>query len=243
LQNSCLSTKIESTPKEDDTKRKKERRPDKPLYSVRSKQHKNDELFNTNTTSTPRSGKFDEFTPKAKNYKDILLTEDKDTTPFEDDKSFISNVSTAISERRNLEDELLNYKESKLDILHERGTSEKGMSSKKEDSHVLFELCIDSEKPTEIIKVYDNEEDYETFLENVCSNLGIKNELALYFKIYVVKQIIDSHSDPKRIEPLFNKLLDINYKLMMLEYNKSNLDDSLLDFVDDSSQTVRENSN
>lgn len=237
-------SKVESTPKEDDTKRRRERKPDKPLYSVRNKHPKNDELLKTNTTSTPRTPKFDESTPKAKYYKDFLSTEDKETTAFEDDKSFISNVSTAISDRKNLEDEIASYKEGKLDILHERGTAEKCSSTKKDDSHVLFELCIDNERPGDIIKVYDNEEDYESFLETVCNNVGVKNELALYLQIYILQLIQEAHPEPQKIEPLLNKYLDINYKLMMLEYSKSAMEDFEFDLADiDSSQTVRENSN
>lgn len=52
------------------------------------------------------------MTPRSKNQKNAKELEDKDLMGFEDDKSCISNVSTAISDRhKNFDDEAISFKD------------------------------------------------------------------------------------------------------------------------------------
>jgi hypothetical protein len=203
--------------------KKREKRPDQLLYSVRSKVSKGDDLNKSQLSNAPlssRGEKADENSPRLKQDKDIL-------EHLEDDKSSISNVSTAISDRlKNFDDE------NKLELAMDRPLQSESSQIKKDDPHLLFELALESEKPSETIKIYDNEEDYDIFLDNVCLAQNVRGELALHFKIYVLRVLKDIHPKFLRIEPLFNKLLDINYKLMMCENNRMIPDESLLPYID-----------
>jgi len=92
--------------------------------------------------------------------------------------------------------------------------------------------------------VCDNEEDYETFLENICYKNDVKGDVALHLKIYIL-YLIKNSSFPSfgRIEQLYHRLLEENYNLIMNDGNKNHLDDSL-DLVDfDSSQNGCERNN
>jgi len=75
-------------------------------------------------------------------------------------------VSTAISDRhRNFDEDTLSNRDTRLDSLTDKSPMEKSYSAKKDESHMLFELVLDPERPNETIRVYDNEDDYEAFLD------------------------------------------------------------------------------
>jgi len=212
---------------------KRSKRPDIALYSARNKHNRNSDTPNTNSSATSRN---DVSTPKNLYSKTLMGNEEKDITPFEDDsKSITSNVSTAFSERiKSTEEDIFINRDINL---AEKGSS--GFSgSKKDDSHVLFEITLDNDRFTDNIKVYDNEEDYESFLEKICYQNDVKGDVALHLKIYILYLIKNSNfPEFRRIESLYNRLLEENYNLIMNDGNKTQLDDSLLDLVDfDSSQ-------
>lgn len=219
-----------------DQGQQRRKRPNQALYNVRDKHTKES---NSNDVSTILSSNL-ESTPRNKYAKNFNLKDDKDVLSIEDDnKSYTSNVSTAFSERiKPLDDDLFANRDS---VCTDR-TAEKLFSNKKDDSHILFEINLENDGYCDTIKIYDNEEDYESFLDNICTNFGIKDEMALHFKIYLLYLIKQSiPSDFQRIEPLYLKLLEINYELMMNDGGKSQFDDSLLDLADfDSSQAAYE---
>jgi len=143
--------------------------------------------------------------------KEIALNED-------DSKSQISNVSTAISDPM-------------------KGYEEEGSIVKKErmEPGLLFELVLDTEK-MDVVKIYENEGDYEGFLDSLCGRYGMGKRMGLYFKINMIETIMEVHPDPAKIEPLLDKLLEMNYKIMMADQN----DQEILPYLDDEEEILCE---
>lgn len=216
-----------------DQAQQRKKRPNQQLYNARERHNKES---NSNDVSSQVSTNYDS-TPRNKYAKAFAMKDDKDVLSIEDDsKSYTSNVSTAFSERiKPLDDDIF----ANRDSVYTDRPAERLFSSKKDDSHVLFEINLENDGLSDTIKIYDNEEDYDGFLDAICSNFGIKEEMALHFKIYLLYLIKQANpSDFQRIEPLYLRLLDENYELIMNDVGRSQFDDSLLDLADFDSQSA-----
>jgi hypothetical protein len=236
-----------SSTSQENSYRRKDKKPDKPLYSVREKQTKQDDVVKTPGSSFQSSAiKYDKNdenfeTPKMKSNTEsfVSLAGEKETVVMEDDKSSISNVSTAISDRNKpWDDDNLNSSsknENRSDTKDKQLTHNTVEDSSGRPSLVPsagIELVIAGPSTSETIRIFDNEDDYTTLLEKICSDHHIQGQFALQFKIFILKHMRDSNLfDFRRIDGLYNKLLDINFKVLMYETNKDNLDDSILPYI------------
>jgi len=209
---------------------RRERKPDKPLYSVRSKISNPEEPKPRNSAN-----KGVEITEAQERGKSTLLSDEvmrgprgseKEIHVIEDDtKSSTSNVSTAIS------DPFKGYEEE--------GSMIKDSKEAKKEPGLLFELVLDAEKQ-DIVKIYENEGDYEGFLDSLCGRYGIGKRMSLYFKINMMEAIMDVHPDPSKVEPVLDKLLEMNYKLMMADQEPGDIDQEILPYLNDEDQILYE---
>ena len=60
----------------------------------------------------------------------------------------------------------------------------------------------------------------------------LRRKTALYFKINVLKMIRDARPDPK-VENALNKLLDINFKILLFENHLERADESIWPYLND----------
>ena len=152
---------------------RKERRPDRQLYSVRQKctsNARNEEIKRMKEMTIQCSERLncsviekrDDYSPYPQAVKDVLTAfEDKDHYMHEDDKLSISNVSTAMS------DPLKNWDEEsyvKSEVVRERMDSTTDLSlnaHSSETSSVLFDLVLETENGTINVRINNGEEDYD----------------------------------------------------------------------------------
>jgi len=223
----------------------KTKKPDKPLYSVREKQNKNDETvkfpgsaFQSSATKSEKHE--DNFeTPKVKSNAEsfLSLANEKEALILEDD---ISNVSTAISDRHKWDDDNLNSnsksdnKSEAKDKLTPTNTEDiSGRSSIVPSAGI--EILLSNGASSELIKIYDNEDDYEALLDKICVDNQIKGAFSLHLKIYILKNMKDAKVfDTRKIDQLYNKLLDINFKVICYNMTRENYDDTISPYVSES---------
>lgn len=222
---------------------RKERRPDKQLYSVRDKRHNDESKPRNINQENNKHGKLE----NQDREKIAIVKEEglklpksigKGAYVNEDDtKSTISNVSTAISDPlKGYEEETSILRESKGEILPKKA-EEKNEESKMELSEpdAFFEIVLDTGK-IELFRISENEEDYEGLLDSICESHGLGKRMSLYFKIYILKALQDVHTDAEKIdaiEAILDRLLDINMKLIMVENGVESVDEVTLPYMDD----------
>jgi len=102
---------------------------------------------------------------------------------------------------------------------------------------MLLEIVLDDSEMTSY-RIFENEEDYESLLDEICVSNNLKEDLGLHLKINILNVLRDVHPDSSKIEPLLNKLLDINQKLLLTDWERSNFDDGILRIPE--SSTVEE---
>ena len=64
------------------------------------------------------------------------------------------------------------------------------------------------------------EEDLEAFLGDVCQRNNIEGRMALLFQINVLQTLRDMYPQEESFETLLDKLLEMNYHLIMDELNQ-----------------------
>ena len=231
---------------------RKERRPDRQLYSVRQKCTTNartEEVRRMKEMTIQCSERLncsiiekrEDYSPYPQAVKDVLTAfEDKDHYPHEDDKLSISNVSTAMS------DPLKNWEEEsymKSEAAKERMDTTADMSQhahSSEISSILFDMVLETENGTINVRIAHGEEDYEAYLDNLCNTYNFDAKMRLYFKINVVQLINESTTtteESEKVEALLDKLLDINYKLLMYESGYGEIDEGITPYIVDSKKT------
>jgi hypothetical protein len=200
---------------------KKEKRPDRQLYNARMrneelKKRKENTIHLPDRWNCSAIEKKEDSSPYPQMAKDVLIAlEGKEIYGLEDDKLSISNVSTAMSDKLKSWDE-----ESyvKSEAKREKDNIDIAQSPRdKESAYVLFDLLLETENGTTNIRFYQGEEDYETFLDKLCDIHNFQPRMALYFKISILQQVKEALVDPEQIDFILDKLLDINYKLLMDE--------------------------
>lgn len=223
-------------------KNRGEKRPDRQLYSARNKHvhgendshsesfctdaaeniHNRDDhdLGSEFQNNQPGSDKKDQIL-QATNVKGILgIGEDKEG---QEDKSFVSNVSTAMSDKlKNGEDEMVTREKS-----HSNDSNLRSFEPK-----TLFEISLKSERGREIIRIYDEEEDYEQVVERICRSHNLTGRTSLFFKINLLKLIFDSTKNKKRVEPCLDRLLELNAKIILYETGRGPADESIKAYLE-----------
>jgi len=82
-----------------------------------------------------------------------LETDDKIT---EDDKSFISNVSTNVSDRlKSFEEEPASSKDSKSEVLRQSSSLSETTLTSKDEPRLLFELSLENGSSPETFKFFE----------------------------------------------------------------------------------------
>jgi len=223
-------------------KNRDEKRPDRQLYSARKKHvhgddsicestctdpaeniHNKDELIlHGETESQNRSGsdKKDQAS-QAANLKGILgIGDDKEG---QEDKSFVSNVSTAMSDKfKSGEDEMVTREKS-----HSNDSNLRNY-----EPRILFEISLKTERGREIIRIFDEEEDYEGVVDRICRSHNITGRMSLFFKINLLKLIYDSTRNKKRVEPVLDRLLELNAKIILYESGRGPADESIKGYLE-----------
>jgi len=217
------STKLTNEPEKPTKPRIREKRPDRQLYSVRGKRTTGPEETKSERNSVKEeavsAGKTallsDEVMrgPATKTVKEPHMYED-------DNKSSISNVSTA-----NEEDVLSR---------REKETQEKTKEGKKEQNEIepLLEIYLDAEQ-REVIKVYEQEDNYEKQIEEACQRMGLGKRVSLYLKINVMKAIQEVHPEPQKLDAAVDRLLDFNHRLIMVEEGQEEADETLIPYLEE----------
>jgi len=213
---------------------RRERKPDRKLYSVRDKRGQEDPKTATQKemrTETTETGTKDKDKTVLKNEEVIKgqRGSEKEIHVNEDDS--ISNVSTAISDPlKGYEEESSIIKESQnLSVMKVMGDKPKDIKKDHEDE-LLFQLILDTNQ-REVVKIYDNEENYEGFLDNLCERNGIGKRMSLYFKINLIQMIQEAHPNPKKLDGVLDKLLDLNYKLIAADEGEGTIDEAILPYL------------
>lgn len=62
----------------------------------------------------------------------------------------------------------------------------------------------------------------------------LRRRTGLYFKINVMKMIRDVHPQPRRVDMALNKLLDINFRVLLAENHIERVDESILPYLNES---------
>jgi len=186
-------------------KNKNSRKPDRQLYVVREKQTiDEDPMFNVENKQ--KNEKRNVFSGKSPVKGSRRQDGKEESQQFDDDRSFVSNISTNFSEKQKPSDE------------EGRGTIMDFMPQMQiQNPKVLFEITIQNGRNVNSILVWDNEESYETFLDEICFSHKIGGEMAFYFKINLLKMIQNAQPNNKEVEMLINKLLDWNFEILKNE--------------------------
>jgi len=117
--------------------------------------------------------------------------------------------------------------------------SEDDIKKESNEGEVLFEMVLDSEKP-ERLKIYENEEDFEGFLDAVCMRHGLGKRMGLYFKINTLTKIKNAHQDPEKVNIVLDKLLDLNYKVVMVDNGFGIMDEVVAPYFEDKGNILSE---
>jgi hypothetical protein len=216
---------------------RKERKPDRQLYSVRDKRVHQDESKAHNQNKPVVSTEPQEAvkTGSKEELNKVVSATEKEAHIYEDDnRSSVSNVSTAIS------DPLKGYEEEGSMIRDSRSESikKKDEGRAKEEKQelnegtILFEMVVETEKK-EVVKIYENEEDYEGLLDEVCKRHDMGMRMSLYFKINTLNAIQEVHPEPQKLEPVLDRLLGINYKLILVDDGWESADEITLLYIED----------
>jgi len=222
-------------------KPKRERKPDRALYNVRQRcEMKEKETVKQSPNPTSEKDK-NEPLPSPQAAKDVLFGfRDKETYQFEDDKLSISNVSTAMSdplksweEENCARVELLKEKQDSLDIIQSPKSSKKSEESLTE---VLFEIMLQTEQGVVTVKVNKGEEDYMAFLNKLCDDHHLDARSALYFKINMLDLINEIGADHANVSAALDRLLDINYKLLMYECGQGGISQHIAPYINEGFQ-------
>jgi len=173
--------------------------------------------------------KKEDNSPSHQVAKDVLASfEEKEFDPFEDDGLSISNVSTAMSDRlKNWEEE--SYLKSEL--IKERADLTPS-PKEKEPSDVLFEILLETENGIMNVKICQGEEDYEMFLDKVCQLANFDARTGLYFKINILYQIKEISEESEKVNTALDRLLDINFKVLMYESGYGESEESILPYIE-----------
>ena len=226
------------------TKARKEKKPDRQLYSVRQRNNLRQEKERKSKESTQNHEKPDQSKDESQletsSYKQMVkdiisACEDKEANIFEDDKLSVSNVSTAISEKMKGTDEDISIKCEQIKEEDDFNDSISPSSITKE-SEILVELVLESGNGSFVITVYKDEEDFETILNNICLNSNLDPTASLYFKINILQYIKDSIESCEKVDTYLDSLLNLNYKLIMYENGMGEFEECLAPFLKTESQ-------
>ena len=213
-------------------KPKREKRPDRALYSVRQKHSlRNEEMKKANESTVLCSDKLKcienekkEGNPSSPPLKTLG---DKET---EDDKLSISNVSTAMSDPlKSWEEESYTKNETK-----EKAESVEEQKEK-EELEILFDIQLENENGLVSVRMYKGEEDYGAILDRLCDQQNLDPRTALYFKINMFEAIKEAlgENDCEKLAIDLNNLLNVNYKLVMYENGIGEADESIAVYLED----------
>lgn len=228
---------VKETVLQQETKTK--RRPDRQLYNVRQKHSiKTEETTTKKTTEKPACSK-EESSPCFKGAaKDVFHgLDEKEIHSTEDDKLSISNVSTAMSDRlRNWEEESYLKSEFLKDRVDTSDLTHSPKDNSKESLEVLFDIVLETEQGANHLKIYQGEEDYETVLESMCNKSNFDTRTALYFKINMMQMIVEAGLGNEKVSSTLDKLLDMNYKILMCESGVCEADESIASYLEKESR-------
>jgi len=148
------------------------------------------------------------------------IAEDKEGNATEEDKSFLSTVSTALSERlKNQEDE------------NNKPVVPVELPPKKTEPKMLIQFIIKSEHLHEKIRISEDEEDYEGLMEKICRNHNFLGRMSLYFKINFLKMICDQQREKTQADVLLQKYVDLNAKLVLYDFKLREPHDSIKPYL------------
>jgi len=154
------------------------------------------------------------------------IAEDKEETANEGDKSFLSTVSTALSERlKNQEEESILQHKLVLPVLPME------LLPKKPEPRILLQFIIKSEHLQEKIRISEDEEDYEGIMDKICRNHNFLGRMSLYFKINFLKMICDQQRENTQAETLLQKYVDLNSKLVLYDNRLREPHDSIKPYL------------
>jgi hypothetical protein len=219
LQNEKPIQSIEKNP-EQKTYAKRQKRPDRVLYNARSK----------HTVVSEETGKPREFTEKLNFSKLDRKDDDRETSMLED--SMIS-TSTAMSDRlRGSEEDSYIKGDSKTDRTNIVDVIQSPKESEVEICETLFDMVLETQNGTVNIRIFQGEEDYEEVLDQICLAQGFEAKFGLYFKINMLQLISQSLANPEKVNAILDKLLDLNYKLVMYDCGLGVADESIVPYID-----------
>jgi hypothetical protein len=212
-------------------KNRKEKKPDRQLYSARMR---NEELKKMKEKTIQLPDRLncseietkEDFSPFPQMAKEVLaVLEGKEIYELEDDRLSISNVSTAMSDKlKSWEEE--SYIKGEIKVERDHHNIIKSPKDK-ESTDVLFDLLLETEKGITNVRFYHGEEDYEAFLDKLCTFHNFQPRIALYFKISVLQQVKEIIVDSEQLDIILDKLLDINYQLLMDEEKMEEAEESI----------------
>lgn len=174
----------------------------------------------SNNSNSQKSDKADDNieTPKASHIKGFDLCSLDDHDKHDEERLSISSESTAHSEKVRSE-EITYNSIAKTD--QQKGNASSSIDAlpvsaeKPRRTIPVFVLSIMLEAQEVDLKIYENDEDTEATIDKFCTDNQITGDLVLYLKISIVKALCALELlNAKKLEDLYFKLLNINYKLL-----------------------------
>lgn len=142
---------------------------------------------------------------------------EKDLHHLEDDmRESVSNVSTAMTDGK--QESCCSHTS---DIIENA-------------AEVLFDLNLSTENGTINVKIYNegDEEDYHDILDQLCLAQKFDARTSLYFKINMYQLIKDRRGQGcQRIDDALDRLLEINYKLIMFDSGLVQADQAIANYI------------
>jgi len=99
------------------------------------------------------------------------------------------------------------------------GPSSPVENSSNNDNVALFTMCLESEEGYDLVTIYENEDDYEGQITEVCDHFRMSERRALHFKINILQMIKECASSlNEKLEESLNRLLNLNYNILLEEH-------------------------
>jgi len=207
--------------KETTSKQARQKRPDQVLYRPPRQRGQIPESKGSGAKETDSVA--DTPRLKSKNYFDLDTTADLDSRNdderYHEERCSVSSESTAHSDKAKLDEYISKYGSNQKDLV--LSSIDVSPADQSMVAYPVFELCLilADGKPVELKVFESNEEEIEGLLDKFCELNEIFGDLRLHLKIYIVKCLrMQQVFDDKKLEALYDSLLEANYKLLQGEF-------------------------